>query len=244
MNVFARVAQRPWRDVPVSLRVALPLLLVLHAGWRAGLAPTRPRAAALPRPPAPSVARVAALGELPVAAKIVSLWLQAFDDQAGVSLPFAALDYARLEDWLALSLALDPAAQYPLLAASRLYAEVPEAARSRRMLDFVARAFAADPARRWPWLAHAVFVARHRLHDLPLARDYARRLARADAPEIPSWARQLEIFVLEDMGEIEAAKVLLGGLLASGQVTDPHEQRWLTGRLAALEAAAASRAPR
>ena len=38
------------------------------------------------------------------------------------------------------------------------------------------------------------------------------------------------------MGELESAKVLLGGLLDSGQITDPHERWFLSQRLAELEA--------
>jgi hypothetical protein len=50
-----------------------------------------------------------------------------------------------------------------------------------------------------------------------------------------SWARQMRIFILEDMGETGSAKVLLGGLLANGEVTDPSELHFLTGRLQAME---------
>ena len=48
----------------------------------------------------------------------------------------------------------------------------------------------------------------------------------------------MHIFILEDMGEVETAKILLGGLLASGFVTDEHEIHFLTERLNALEKAA------
>jgi hypothetical protein len=101
------------------------------------------------------------------------------------------------------------------------------------MLDFVYRAFLADPNRRWRWLAHAAIVARHRLHDDALALRYAREIATR-ARTAPGWARQMHIFLLEDMGEREQAKILLGGLLESGAVTDPAEIRFLTGRLEAL----------
>jgi len=42
--------------------------------------------------------------------------------------------------------------------------------------------------------------------------------------------------VLEDIGEYETAKILLGGLLASGAITDAHEARFLTERLNTLQA--------
>ena len=53
----------------------------------------------------------------------------------------------------------------------------------------------------------------------------------------------MRIFLLQDMGEIEAAKILLGGLLASGEITDAREIRFLMERLKELEAAEKSSAP-
>jgi hypothetical protein len=169
-------------------------------------------------------------------ARLMMLWLQAFDNQPGISIPFRKLDYTRVIGWLEGALGLDPRGQYPLLAASRLYTEVPDAAKQRQMLDFVYRAFLRDPNRRWPWLAHGVYVAEHRLHDLGLALCFARALAdHASGPEVPHWAQQMQIFVLQDMGEIQAAKVLIGALLESGRISDPQELRFLAHRLRELE---------
>ena len=175
-------------------------------------------------------------GEPAVLSRLVSLWLQAFDNQPGISLPFVALDYERVVAWLRVSLHLDRGNTYPLLAASHLYAEVPDAAKSRRMLVFVEREFMADPGNRWRWMAHAVLIAKHRLGDLPLALTLARQLTDADpAAAIPGWARQMQIFVLEDLGEYEAAEILLGGMLDSGAITSVHEQVFLQHRLERLQ---------
>ena len=233
---------RSWRHLGLGGWLALAALLALHVTWRAQHPSVPVVAHTLPAPPTLAIARAQALGDPIALAKFYMLWLQAFDTQAGTEIALRDLDYGRVIAWLALCLRLDPRAQYPLLAASRLYADIPDHTRTRQMLDFVQRAFAEDPARRWPWLAHAVYVARHRLRDKALALEFARTLAGAATPEIPHWARQLEIFVLEDMGELEAAKILLGGLLASGQIADPHEQRLLMQRLRALEEAARTEA--
>jgi hypothetical protein len=222
---------RPWRQVPRPAVALLATALAAQVAWHAGQPPPQARAQALPAAPPPGVLRVSSAGDEVLGAKVLMLWLLSFDQQPGVGLAYRALDYARLRDWLTLALALDARAQYPLLAASRLYAEVADPARSRQMLDFVSDAFAVDPDRRWPWLAQAVFVARHRLHDDPLALRYARQLAAAESPAIPGWARQMAVFVLEDIGELEAAQVMLGGLLESGAVTDARERRFLTRRL-------------
>jgi len=109
--------------------------------------------------------------------------------------------------------------------------------RSRAALDFVYRQFLRDPARRWPWLAHAALIAKHRLKDLPLARMYARALEQHTARvPLPLWARQMEIFILEDMNELEAARIMIASWLQSGQLDDPAELRFLKQRLEELEA--------
>jgi len=53
----------------------------------------------------------------------------------------------------------------------------------------------------------------------------------------------MRIFILEDMGELESATVLLGGLLAGGEVTDPREIHFLTQRLEILKNAEKSSLP-
>jgi len=190
----------------------------------------------LPSPPSLVALQLASLGEPLALSKLLMFWLQAYDNQPGISIPFRELDYGRVEQWLDRILALDERGQYPLLAASRLYAEVPDSDKQRQMLDFVARQFHGDPVRRWPWLAHGVILAKHRLNDLPLALKFARLLADTEHNDyIPSWARQMEFILLEDMGELESARILIGGLLASKAVTDPHEIHFLKERLSKLE---------
>jgi hypothetical protein len=224
--------------VPRGVRWALGVALVVQLAFAALQPPPSGNAEALPVLPSAQVLRIASLGEPIALAQMLTLYLQAFDNQSGVSIPFLQLDYARVESWLERILELDPVGQYPLLLAAQVYAQVPDEHKQRQMLELVYRNFLADPNRRWPWLGHAAIMARHRLNDQPLALRYAQALrTHATAASVPAWARQMEIFLREDMGEYEAAKVLLGGLLASGTVTDSHELAFLVERLKALEAA-------
>jgi hypothetical protein len=231
--------ERPLSAVPKSVAYGVVAGLMLQALIHAATPSPQARAVDLPSAPSVLTLRAASLDEPIGLAKFLTLYLQAFDSQPGVSIPFRDLDYPRVIEWLKRILALDPAGQYPLLAASRLYAEVPVESKQRAMLDFVHDAFLEDPNRRWPWLAHGVIIAKHRLRDLPLAASYAAALRDyATGHGVPHWAQQMEIFVREDMGEVESAKILLGGLLESGKISDPHELTFLTNRLKALESAA------
>jgi hypothetical protein len=230
------MSQRPIMVVPRGILALLAFGLALQIGLKASAPP--PRASAEDLAPAPSIAalRLASFGDPVALAKALMLYLQAFDYQSGSKVPYRDLDYGRLEAWLARILELDPQGQYPLLAASRLYAEVPVEAKQRSMLEFVYRQFLLDPNRRWPWLAHATAIAKHRLKDLPLALRYARAIQRyAVADNVPLWAKQMEVFILEDMNELETARLIVGGYLQSGTVKDPAELKFLDQRLKQLE---------
>ncbi len=229
--------QRAVSIVPRWIRWTLPLILLAQITFRIAEPAPAAVAAQLGPPPAMDSLHLAALGEPVGLAIALALHLQAFDTQPGVSIPFRDLDYRNIVHWLNNIAKLDPMSAYPLLLASQVYSQVPNTSKQRIILDFVFEKFREDPVRRWRWLAHASIVAKHRLGDPHLALTYARAIAEmANDPAVPSWARQMHIFLLEDLGEHEAAKILLGGLLASGTVTDPHEARFLMERLNALEA--------
>lgn len=237
--------ERPVSHVPAWLWAALGALLAAQVALIATRPGAAPAASDLPPAPRPQVLRALALGETAAVARVTMLYLQAFDYGGANALDYRKLDYVRLLDWLRAVVYADPRSEYALFSAARVYAENPDPARSRLALDFLHQAFLEDPGRRWPWLAHAALLAKHRLKDLPLARRYAADIDRyATSPEVPDWARQMEVFILEDMNELEAAKVLLGGLLAAGRIRDPAERHYLELRLKELEARAKAAAKR
>ena len=227
--------ERPLSTVPLPVLAVFIISLVIQVSWSY----TQPAAFASPEalPDVPDIRllRLSGLGEPDALAKIIMLWLQAFDNQPGVSIPFARLDYPRVINWLDALLDLDSRFQYPLLSASRVYTETPDNGRKRQMLEFVHRRFLEDPVRRWPWMAHGVYVARHRIGDPQLALKYAKAL-RVNSDSAPPWVTQMEIYVLEDLGEFESARIIIGGLLASGILAgNDNELRFLKDKLVELE---------
>jgi hypothetical protein len=232
--------ERSLDAVPRAIWLALAACLALQFAWRA----VQPAAATTAEdlPPAPTVAalRLASFGEPAAVARLAMLYLQAFDLRGTNDVPYQRLDYRRLVAWLGAIVELDPKSEYPLFSSARVYAENPDPAKVRIMLKFIYREFLKDPNHRWRWLAHAALVAKHRLHDLPLALRYADAVDRlTTAEDVPVWAKQMRIFILEDMNELQAAKVILGGLLESGAVKDPAELKFLKHHLEQLEARSA-----
>lgn len=229
--------ERALSVVPAWVHAVLIAALATQVGVRLAQPVGAPAASDLPTAPPAQALRLATLGEPQAMARLAMLYLQSFDLGGANRLPYRELDYGRLVDWLRAILELDPRSEYPLFSAARIYAEVPDPQRSRIMLEFIYEEFLRDPNRRWPWLAHATLIAKHRLHDLPLARRYAAAIDRfTTSASVPLWAKQMEVFILEDMNELEAAKIMLGGLLESGAIRDPNEARFLKQRLEELEA--------
>ena len=183
-------------------------------------------------PPPATLVRAAALGENAFAGYLVMMFLQNVDVPLGRATPLADLDRNTVIRWLDLATDLDPDTGYALLLAARHYAETGNLAQRRTMLDWVYRRFEERPNQRWPWLAHAVFVARHVLHDNTLAEFYASALrTQVTDPMVPSWVRQMDLLLRADLGETADAKVILGGLIAAGQIRSPAELRLLESRL-------------
>lgn len=228
--------QRPLSSVPRLVLALLIGAMLLQATSALMREPPRTSAEDLTLPPSMNTLRMAAFGDPVPLAKLLMLNLQAFDLQAANQVRYQDLDYDRLIAWLRVILTLDPTGQYPLHAASRIYADVADETRQRKMLEFVYEAFFADPDHRWPWLAQAAAHAKHRLHDLPLARRYAAAIQQhTKSMNVPIWAKQMEAFILEDMNELEAAKVMIGGFIASGQASEPGELKFLEERLKQIE---------
>ncbi len=180
--------------------------------------------------------KMLSFGDEIVLSKILLLWLQSFDVQPGISLSYHDLDYEQLTQWLSFILSLDPMAEYPLLLGSRVYMQVADSVRQRILLNWIKEKFLQHPNKRWRWLAEASVHAKHKLKNLPLALEYAQLLRQhANSFSVPYWAKDLEIILLEDMNEFEAARLLVGALLESGEIKDVYEINFLQDKLMELE---------
>lgn len=224
--------ERSLSSVPWPLKIVLLVALLSQLGWHYLQEEPVARAETLTEPPPRELLEVLALGDPETLSRLLMLRMQAFDNQPGISIPFQELDYQRLTNWLEAIALLDLNSQYPYLSAARVYAKVQDEARKRTMLDFVHRGFLRRPNLQWPAMAHAVFIAKHRLQDLELALAYARDIRKhVTDPNVQSWVRQMELFVLEDLGDLESARILLGAFLESGVIKNEQEFNFLKQRL-------------
>ena len=244
MTSIAKIFNVPWRrgtrekmrPAPRWIIFLLLVLLVLQLAWSYGRPPPVAKVEDFSPPPSLAVMRLASLGDAIAFAKMAMLWLQNFDNQPGLAIPFRNLDYESLALWLERILALDPKSEYPLHAALRFYASVPDKTRTRRMLTFVHEQFHGDPEHRWRWLSFAAIDARHRLKDKALALKFLNDvLDKANQGRFPQWVRGVQWSLMRETGALQSARQLVGGLLHNSAITDPGELKFLNNWLEALE---------
>ena len=204
----------------------------------------------VPGPPPAAAAPLLTLGDEQLFYRAGAFGLQNMGDGGGRIVALADYDYHRLDAWFRLLDGFDPKAHYVPTLAGWYFGQTSEPADLRQIVAYLTTVGARDPARNWPWLAQAVYLARHRLHDLPLALEIARHLAGLAGTAAPLWVQQMPAFVLAQVGEREAARDLLRTILATDRDL-PADERAFMHRLldrspagSDAPAAPASAAPR
>ena len=204
--------------------------------WRSTFYYQRPAINELPNVPTESAFKLIAASDQSFSYRLMIFWLQQFDVQAGQYVSFRSLDYKKLTGWLSALSTYETSSQYPMLLATRIYSRVSDGARVRQMLDFIYQQYTINPQKNWRWLAEATITAQHKLKDKKLALKYATALAEEKNASIPYWAKDIRLLILEQMGETEQIKLLVGGLISNKTVTDKNEIRFLDTLLRRIEA--------
>lgn len=210
-----------------SLWLLLIAVVVIINVWRGSDQYNRPQIIALPDAPSVSAMKFLAVSDQAFVYRVLIFWLQQFDVQAGQYVSYRQLDYKKIIAWLDAINQLEPDSQYPMLLATRVYSRVADNTRVKMMLEYVYKRFHENPVKNWRWLAEATITAQHKLKEQKLALKYATALAQQPSKEIPYWAKDLRLIILENLGEIEQVKLLVGGLVADKTITDPNEIRFL-----------------
>jgi hypothetical protein len=190
----------------------------------------------LAKPLRASTYRGIAMGSEKLLGYLLAIRLQLHDSQAGRYFNYNRIDYSVLVEWLEQITRINLASEYPMLLASRVYAQTREKSRLRLMLDFIERNFDHNPQQHWRRLAEASVIAKHQLGDLELALRMAQKLALQPASTVmPHWARDIRFLLLAELNELESAIAIIEALLQSNAVTDSNEKRFLKEKLSKFQ---------
>jgi hypothetical protein len=224
---------RPVWQIPRSLLAGFLLLLLFQIMFHQSVITQKTISyRPLSTPFDSSIYRGLSMGSEQLLSYLLAMRLQLHDNQAGKHIRYSQIDYELLVRWLDQIYRLNPASEYPIMLASRVYSQTRDKARLRIILDYINRTFMLDPQLHWRHLAEATVVAKHQLGDLSLALEMAEKLANQPPSVVmPAWARDIHLILLGDLNEYETAIAIIGELLNSDAVNDPDEKLFLQEKL-------------
>lgn len=133
-----------------------------------------------------------------------ALNLQFMGDTWGRSTPLKDYDYKLVYQWLVFLDKYDPKSNMLPSAAAYYYSKTQHPADVSYILDYLEKRSFADPEYNWWWLSQSIYLANSVLHDKQRAIRIASVLRKVKA-DIPIWARQMEAFLQEDLGDKDKA---------------------------------------
>lgn len=206
------------------------VLVILLAGQVAAasiMLPMRTHGPAITPAPSYRVALASALGDGEFFFRNGVMKLMNAGVTGGDVVPLRNFDYAALTSWFYLLDRLDIRSMTVPILAAYWYGFTPKTEDSRYIIDYLLSRAAQDPEHAWQWRTQAVYFARHRLHDLPLALSIAKALAADPNPNAPFWTKQMPAFVMLQMGDRQAALILLRSQLDNTPDLNADERAFL-----------------
>lgn len=211
---------------PISIRILLAVMAAAQLTFWWQTHQIRPKMTIVPEAPDARTADALALGDHQFYFRYNGFLLQNFGDGFGRTTPLKDYDYARLAAWFRLMDAMDSTSNFVPFLATYYYSQSQHTPDVRYVVDYLYEHSLRDPGRNWWWLAQAVYLARHKLEDKDLALEIAKVLSDASG-DIPFWARQLPAYILESMGEKQAAYGIMKGVLDHYEEIPPEELRYM-----------------
>ncbi len=224
-------------QVPLVVLVGFVLMLGLQLGYHHFYQQSLQSSfTQLSRPADASFYRSLAMGSDRLWSYLLLLNVQLHDNQKGRHVNYSQLDYRVLRQWLLTLYELNPQSEYPAFLASRIYSQVDDPQKIRLMIDLIDELFERNPEQHWRRMTEASLLAKHQLADLPLALSLAQQVAALpESYDLPFWARDMQLVLLDELNQYESAQLLISSLLESGNIKDRDEVRFLQHRLLKIQ---------
>jgi hypothetical protein len=216
-----------------NVSVAAALLLAANCLFWIGSSDIYARWDGVPPVPTRDGALMMTLGDAEFSYRFGAITLQNLGDTGGQTTPLKDYDYQALKGWFWLLNGLDPASDHVPMLAAYYFGATRTPKDVAVLVDYLSAVGQNPQGNKWRWLVQAIFLARHRMHDLHLSLDLAYKLSKMQpvGDTLPEWAQQMPAFVLKEEGDKQAARKIVEDLLASSQSFHPNEVNFMKSYL-------------
>ena len=206
------------------LKIALTLAVILNVAFWFYSRETKAQWLNVPPVPSTFSAVSSTLGDKQFASRIIAIMIQNLGNTGGRITPIKDYDFEKLGGWLRLHYELDSNSDIVPYMAAHYFSASQDPTKVRPVIDYLRIAGNSTQGEKWRWLAQAVYIARFKYKDLDLAYEIADELAALDKEDLPEWTRHLQVNILNQRGEKEAAlQLMLGILKESADELHPNE---------------------
>jgi hypothetical protein len=182
-------------------------------------------------PPVPSHrgAIMMTLGDSEFSYRYGAITLQNLGDYGAEITPLKDYNYDKLGAWFWLLNSLDPASNHVPMLAAYYFGGTTVPKDVAIVVKYLATVGQEPVGNKWRWLAQSIFLARHRMNDLPLALDLAYKLSKMKpvGDTLPGWAKQMPAFVLNAKGDNADARRIMEDILLSAEYLHPNEVNFM-----------------
>lgn len=186
----------------LATTLVILLALALQVGFWEKTYLTLPKLGILEPVPSDMEAEALSFGDKQLYFRAQALNLQFMGDTWGRSTPLKDYDYKEVYKWLSFLDKYDPKSNMLPSAAAYYYSKTQRSSDVKYLLDYIEERAVKDPEANWWWLSQSIYLANSILKDRPRAARMAALLRTVKA-DIPIWARQMEAFIQEDLGDKE-----------------------------------------
>lgn len=213
----------------LRINLFLALALALNVAFWYGAHETFAHWGGVPPVPTKNGARIMTLGDEQFSYRFGAMTLQNLGNSGGRVTAVKDYDYQKLGNWFWLLHDLDPASNHVPMLAAYYFGATQKPEDIAVVVKYLGAVGQNPVANKWRWLAQAIFLARHRMDDLPLALDMAYALSRMEpvGDTLPGWARQMPAFVLAEQGEKQSARKLMEEILMTSTRLHPNEVNFM-----------------
>lgn len=169
----------------------------------------------VPPPPSELGATAPFLGDKSFSYYSYGVMLQNFGDLGGRTTSLKDYNYDMIGRWMVLLDKFDPQSRFVPYLAAYYFGGTQRTERLKPIIEYLAMVGRRAENGNWHWLAQAVYLARFKYNDQVLAEKLAFELARLPNKDLPEWARNFYLVIMNARGEKEAAEALLLAKLQS-----------------------------
>lgn len=169
-------------------------------------------------PPAPGKVAGAGmgLGDHQLAYRITGMMLQNLGNMNGKTHNLKEYNYDHLGDWLMFADTMDPVSNFIPTLAAYYFGGVSPPKDLMPLINYLVKVGHYPQEQKWRWLAQAAYLARYSQNDINLSLELANQLASLPRDDLPLWAKQMPIIIMNAKGDKNAAYAILMGTLTSG----------------------------